>query len=324
MIGDGFPRGIGLDEWLTERLLADGVWLVRHPTDPDRPRLVVKRKHGYLSESEFSAQGTVHRRAHAAGAPVPAIPPFLAPSPVRGTDGVLYQVCCWVDGVPVERGDRSGLSALGAAMAQFHRSCENALDDVVYEAQEPHDRFEKARFHFPLLAEGLGADGSIRLRLLEAALVTAEADLASRPPIPHVVVHGDPCPENGVLGPDGTVSLIDLDDVHMGPAVADVAYLLISVGAVMFGGDRFLPAWDEPSVAAVLNGYLARRPLSDLEWDGLAPWLTAGLCCAVTDQLYHNGWKIPTTELSAECSKVLALVDPAALADVVKTARSRS
>ncbi|MCP2262625.1 homoserine kinase (EC 2.7.1.39) [Streptoalloteichus tenebrarius] len=307
--------GLGLPESTLVRSLRSGgemTWLVRSNSGLTSELLVVKRKRDYLSESEFLAHCAVHRRLAAAGGPVPALPESPPENPVRGPDGALYEIWTWVPGRAVDVGSPNDLRGMGAALAEFHLLADGALDGVDLDPKEPHDRFAKARFHFPLLAEGLGARGAGQHRELVARW-TAAHRASEGSALPPAVLHGDPCPENVLVTDSGRAVLLDLDDVHPGPAVSDLAWSLTRVGAVVPAGDGFRDDWDAPAVTAVLDGYRSRRPLSDAEYEALPHWIVASLCCAASDQLYDYGWKIPTDALPAECERVLALAEPGRL-----------
>ncbi|SHG39340.1 Phosphotransferase enzyme family protein [Streptoalloteichus hindustanus] len=305
--------GVGLGDSTLVRSLRSGgemTWLVRSNSGLTPELVVVKRKRDYLSESEFLAHCAVHRRLADAGGPVPGLPASAPDNPVRGPDGALYEIWEWVEGRPVDVASPADLAALGAALAEFHLLADGALDGVDLDPKEPHDRFEKARFHFPLLAEGLGDAGAEQHRALVAAWTAAHERARRETPLPANVLHGDPCPENVLVTGPGRAVLLDLDDVHPGPAVSDLAWSLTRVGAVVPEGDGFRDRWHAEAVAAVLDGYRSRRPLSAAERAALPHWIVASLCCAASDQLYDYGWKIDTAALPAECDRVLALAEP--------------
>jgi hypothetical protein len=85
----------------------------------------------------------------------------------------------------------------------------------------------------------------------------------------HVLLHGDPCPDNAVVTAGG-IRFVDLEGAHRGPPAAELAYLRI--GFPTCWCVRSLPA---AHVAAAERAYRAARPAGDLA-DACIGWLVQG------------------------------------------------
>jgi Ser/Thr protein kinase RdoA (MazF antagonist) len=107
-----------------------------------------------------------------------------------------------------------GLLRLGSALARFH---------AVPSAIGP--RF--ARFDLDRLAQAATDLALVRpdVGLLAEALATRIAERLATEATPAVLLHGDVHLKNAILT-DRRVALVDLEDVAIGPAAADVASLL--------------------------------------------------------------------------------------------------
>lgn len=94
-----------------------------------------------------------------------------------------------------------------------------------------------------------------RYDFLEAAL----QNLPDCEDLPNVFIHSDVHPGNGVQTENGTIVLYDWQDAGLGPAVIDLAYLLLSVDQMapwrsqsdFQGGDP----WPDTTIKAIAEGY---------------------------------------------------------------------
>ncbi|WP_028063663.1 aminoglycoside phosphotransferase family protein [Solirubrobacter soli] len=107
------------------------------------------------------------------------------------------------------------LVALGEALRNLNGS-RPALDSV--------PRF--ARLDPGRLVTAAEVIGRVRPDAADAANRLLERLLAHVPACEPVLIHGDANLRNAVLQPDGTVALLDLEDLSVGPAAADLGQLI--------------------------------------------------------------------------------------------------
>lgn len=158
-------------------------------------------------------------------------------------------------------GRRDLATACGAArvLARFHRAMRDVhvvsgLRSARFLGILPWLRERFTRFAGDrLLARKLDWDALVAATTAATAAVAPRAAL-----LPHVVVHGDPNPENIVTAEPGDVrALIDFDFAHETERVADLGTLLEEFGR---------PGEDEPLdtalVAALIASYAEEAPIS--------------------------------------------------------------
>jgi aminoglycoside phosphotransferase (APT) family kinase protein len=164
------------------------------------------------------------------------------------------------------------LQRLGAAVASFHG------------LSAPHaprfDRFDPQHL----------ADNATIIRTIRPDVGDAADELAARLITTHAAdadvacLHGDLHPKNAILCPDERLALIDVEDVTIGPAAADIASLLASL-VYRRETQRLSPAACRDRVVAFLTGYAAHRHLpsrSSLAWHTAAALFIERAARAVT------------------------------------------
>ena len=295
-----------LSGWYITGQITDDVESAWQVTDPTGGRWMLKAKRTYLSDSEFDAHLHVHRIAFKRGAPVPK--PFESVADrLVARDGQRFELIGWVDGAPARPADRVALARGASSLASFHAAATGALDGIVVHQQEPRDRFAKARHHLEGLA--VGAIAPAQAERLASILEDAELQKRSTE-APSRILHGDPCGSNMLVGPSGTVILIDFDDIHQGPVASDLAWLLVEAAtSSCIGGPGFRAGWDHAMCRAVLSGYAAAAGAEHEGLIGLRAWTIAALVCAATDRLYHGDWRVPLSSLPGVFDRVIVLAD---------------
>jgi aminoglycoside phosphotransferase len=184
--------------------------------------------------------------------------------------------CEALDGRPLAALEGSELEAgmrrLGAALAHLHRLEAPPLAPP-FERLEPTELRRAAS-----LIAALRPDCSGAARELADRLITERPQAATA-----VCLHGDVHPKNALVG-DAGLALVDLDQVALGPAAADIGGILAGLRYRRLIGE--LSAAAEDTLAqAVLDGYAAaggRLDPADLRWHAAAALLSERALRAIT------------------------------------------
>jgi Ser/Thr protein kinase RdoA (MazF antagonist) len=180
---------------------------------------------------------------------------------IRRVAGGYAAAWRYVEGLAGRR-DLASACAAARVLARFHK----AMRDVHVSGGMRSTRFLGA---LPWLRErflGFAADRRLRRALDWDALIVATAAATARvaplaKALPHVVVHGDPNPENVVTTEPGTVGgLIDFDFAHESERVYDLGTFVDEFARLDDDGPLDL-ARVEPLLAA----YTAEAPLARAE-----------------------------------------------------------
>jgi Ser/Thr protein kinase RdoA (MazF antagonist) len=163
-------------------------------------------------------------------------------------------------------------SRLGAALAEFH-------------AVMPTDAPAFTRFAPDRLSEARRLVVRVRPDVEESIDALLRKLIAQQPceSGPGVCLHGDVHPKNAIVTDRG-VALIDVEDVAVGPAAADLGSFLAALVYLRCGGRLNARAHDAIAHAFLL-GYEARRPLptkSALTWHTAAALLVERIFRAVS------------------------------------------
>lgn len=145
----------------------------------------------------------------------------------------------------------TGLRCLGAALARFHTL---PPPPAVPQLQRP------GAAHLHQAAQLLGRARPDVARLADN-LASRLVDRWQEPTADLVCLHGDVKPQNSILH-HGRVTLLDLDQVAMGPASVDLGGLLSVLRAYCWSG-VFPPGRERALASAILEGYAAVRPLPE-------------------------------------------------------------
>ena len=196
----------------------------------DDGRRVVLRMRPAAGGAGLDAMRTSARAAAAlaaAGAPVAAPVPATSGELVATADGYAVMALETVEGDPCESDDVDGDRAQrwGWTLADLHDRGGAALGALDLRQADPDGRLDLPRTP--------GAFG---------------------------LLHGDPEADNLVWTDDGTATFVDPDDVHVGWFVSDIAFALRDWSPPAGGPDLA-----DPVPQAFVEGYRARRPLSDEE-----------------------------------------------------------
>jgi aminoglycoside phosphotransferase (APT) family kinase protein len=182
-----------------------------------------------------------YARVQRDAAPWPALDAVRAPRVLAAADDVLLLEA--IDGVRLDRA--RALGALGATLARLHTT---RLDAPRFARLDPGRLVTAAEVIGRVRPDAAPA----AQRLLEALLERVE-DGEGEP----VLIHGDANLRNALLQPDGTVALLDLEDLSLGPAAADLGQLLaarVPAGPLLRGygtpPDRAALCWH--TAAAIL------------------------------------------------------------------------
>jgi Ser/Thr protein kinase RdoA (MazF antagonist) len=168
------------------------------------------------------------------------------------------------------------LESLGVALGRLH----SALDGFQHPAaHEDHGEWDLTQAAGYVSAGARFVSDPGRRAMLERIEERFESDVTPfLSELPSGIIHGDANDQNVVVSPRGTddrrvSGLLDFGDLVYGPLVCDVA-----IGAAygcMDTGD-FLGA-----CAAVVRGYVAERPLSEVEANALYPLIRGRLATSV-------------------------------------------
>ncbi len=228
-------------------------------------RTVLKLAHAATGLAELSAQGLALRELAAAGVRVPLPVPSLAGADVErvevGGATLLGRVLGFVAGTPlIERaafgvaeagllGDTAGRVA--AALAGFRHP--GTIRRTQWDLRAAGDVVADLLRFVPAAARpALAAAREDAVRRL--------APLAGQ--LPEQVIHADVTDDNVVVGPDGTVGVIDFGDLQHGWRVAELA---ATCAAVLMRGD------DPAPMLATVRAFAAHVPLTDDELAALWP-----------------------------------------------------
>jgi len=191
-----------------------------------------------------------YARVQPDAAPWPAFGAVRAPRVLRAEAGVLLLEA--LEGVRLDRAAGQGLAALGAALAQLHAA---ALGFTLprFTRADP-ERLDTAA---EVIARVRPDVAPAAQRLLARLLDRAEA----REP---VLIHGDANLRNALLTADGTVALLDLEDLSLGPAAADLGQVLAALIATRapHGAQALLRGYGDPPDAAALRWHTAAALLA--------------------------------------------------------------
>jgi homoserine kinase type II len=199
----------------------------------------------------------------AKGSPVPRTIHDLEGAAFRLVDGKAVALIEFLPGVSVDEPTPAQARAVGEALAGIH------LDSADFAGRRPN-ALALQQWHD--LLSGCGQDGLRSISAELPALVERELIyLTAHWPqgLPRSVIHADLFPDNVLLLGDGVTGLIDFyfacnDITAYDLAVTHAAWCFARNGS-------FQPAIAE----ALIAGYVARRPLSDPEWQAL-PVLARG------------------------------------------------
>jgi homoserine kinase type II len=199
----------------------------------------------------------------AKGSPVPRTIHDRAGAAYRTVEGKAVALIEFLPGVSVDEATPAQARAVGEALAGIH------LDAADFPGKRPNS-LALQQWHD--LLSGCGQDG---LRAIDSALpALVERELlyltANWPQgLPRSVIHADLFPDNVLLLGDAVTGLIDFYFACNDITAYDLA---VTHSAWCFARDgSFKPAIAEALVA----GYVARRPLSEAEWQAL-PVLARG------------------------------------------------
>jgi Ser/Thr protein kinase RdoA (MazF antagonist) len=174
-----------------------------------------------------------------AGAPVARAVPSAGGDVVEHVDGLVVTAHDVVEGDALDEDDVDAVRAehWGETLARFHQAGQavGRLPSLPH-TTDPLD----------------GTDVARELR--------HELDRLPRDPAVHGVLHGDPEPDNVVVGPTAP-TLVDLDDVRTGWFVSDVGFAL----RAWADGPTEAPDLHHRTPSAFVRGYRSVRPLTDEE-----------------------------------------------------------
>jgi len=201
-------------------------------------------------------QASVLEAVAARGFPAPRVIRTEAGEALAAHGAWTGLLLTFVEGVEAD-GAPSTLEALGALAARLHSlpGLPVAVDSRLRPATEVLSML-------PGLEEGVDRVPAVA-RPLHRTAVALLRRLAAGHRLPEVVLHGDCWPANAVRTPEGEIVMVDWEQSGRGPAVFEVAYLLM--GSHL--GLPQLPAMvvAPERIAAVVRGYAGLRPPSDEE-----------------------------------------------------------
>ncbi len=195
----------------------------------------------------------VARDWHAAGGPVAAAVPSVAGGLVETVGGYVVTALEAVEGDALDEDTMEPGVAYGwgATVARAH-----ATGSAV------------GRAGLPTTESYLDADATLPAEMAEVAVgLLADLDRLPRDAAVHGLLHGDPEPDNVVVGPAGPV-LVDPDDVRVGWFASDAGFALRAWAWAPADDPCGVPDLAAPVPAAFLAGYRSVRPLTaeELGW----------------------------------------------------------
>jgi Ser/Thr protein kinase RdoA (MazF antagonist) len=214
------------------------------------PRVVLRMRPGSGDAADVLGRGArVARDWQAAGGPVAGA--------VRSVAGSLLEM---VGGYAVTALEAVAGDALdGDALAP---STAYVWGSTVAGAHATGSRVE--RTGLPTTESYLDGTGAVPAGLTGVAVELREAlDRLPRDAAVHGLLHGDPEPDNVVVGPGGGQVLVDPDDVRVGWFVSDVGFALRAWAPA--DDPCAVPDLAAPVPSAFLSGYRSVRPLTDEE-----------------------------------------------------------
>ena len=210
-----FPHDRKLDLAAVDRLL----------DETTTPRLVAwaAEQSATFECRDPSGRVVAYARVQRDAAPWPALDGVRTPRVLRSEGGVLL-----LEALEGERLDRAphGLRALGAALAALHAGGAWRRGGAPPRRRRASPALDPARLVTAArsIARVRPDAAPAAQRLLERLLVRLD-DGADEP----VLMHGDANLRNALLLPDGTVALLDLEDLSIGPAAADLGQVLAAL-----------------------------------------------------------------------------------------------
>jgi Ser/Thr protein kinase RdoA (MazF antagonist) len=211
---------------------------------------------------------------------------YPAPRPVRTRTGELIGVAgqwlSWATSVvpgTMLRPTLNQLRALGVTLGLLHEVAATPTDLGEAGDQAPDGQPVGLSSRHPAVA---GAGALARLDAVRALVPAAVEPMYkafrqtvitvqdAADSVPETVVHGDVWARNAVQLPGGPVTLIDWETGGLGLAVLDLANCLMECHLDSATPDNEPDAWlitpDEDRIAAVADGYISVRKLSEAEF----------------------------------------------------------
>ena len=208
----------------------------------------------------------------ARGVPTPAPIQAVAGSgigePYGRWRGEIVSLFPWLPGRTLARGEVTPEHArqAGSALGTLHRVGVDFPDHTLgrYEPDEIDRRLD--RVAAVAASDRALADAVAVLRPELAALAAERAR-----DVPVGVIHGDLFIDNVLFDGQRLVALLDFEQASWGRLAYDLAVTMLAFG---FGSEDFRPE----IVAALFDGYFARRPFTDVERNGFGNELRFAAC----------------------------------------------
>lgn len=282
-----------------------------------RRRLLVKLQQSYLSAAEFTMHNRFHFHIAANGGPVVEPIALGGEAILTADDGRLAEIQAFFDGRAPDPMSDADLGLAGAVLAAFQRAAAGFVEPT--EHLQPRARFEKCDFYRTIAVHaGLPASlvDALYLRLDRARDEVSDQrrSMTTEPCLQQTTLHGDVALDNILIGPGERAVLIDLDDAHLGPPIADIAWLVAltagyrSVPGVADGYEA-LEAWDREAMSAVIAGYAPDAEDRAVLRRVIAPWLVASLVCGFTDCFLATGAAIDVKLVTESCIRTINIID---------------
>jgi len=267
----------------------------RHWLVETAARKVVLRRYSRLrTRLAIEWEQALVRHAGSKGWPVPVPIPAGSGETVLVHDSGLWSAMPFLEGAPRESTGAAAYRITGRLLGRFHRD----LSDFPVEGQRPG---LGKTWELDVLVEPAGAG---TFNALLAALARDHADLAAKvrrqryrnlrelarlhyPDLPDRPIHGDFHRSNLLFSDGELTGVLDFDQCRLDALACDLAPLLVP----------FQPL-EIPHAAALLDGYQAVRPLSDLEWAILPALGRASLLWWVAFLLAT--WRVTGSEAALE------------------------